>query len=34
MDDLEEELGLRYHRGLQLDVYYRVLTLEVGAYIN
>ncbi|KAH7076097.1 hypothetical protein FB567DRAFT_535448 [Paraphoma chrysanthemicola] len=28
MDDLEDELDLRYHRGLQPDVYYRCPTLE------
>jgi hypothetical protein len=29
MDDLEDELDLRYHRGLKPDVYYRCPTLEV-----
>ncbi|EAT79790.2 hypothetical protein SNOG_12990 [Parastagonospora nodorum SN15] len=28
MEDLEDELDLRYHRGLQPDVYYRCPTLE------
>jgi hypothetical protein len=30
MEDLEDELDLRYHRGLQPDVYYRCPTLEVS----
>jgi hypothetical protein len=29
MEDLEDELDLRYHRGLKPDVYYRCPTLEV-----
>jgi hypothetical protein len=29
MDDLDDELDLRYHRGLKPDVYYRCPTLEV-----
>jgi hypothetical protein len=29
MDDLEDELDLRYHKGLSPDVYYRCPTLEV-----
>lgn len=32
MDDLEDELDLRYHRGLKPDVYYRCPTLEVCTY--
>jgi hypothetical protein len=31
MEDLEDELDLRYHRGLKPDVYYRCRTLEVRA---
>jgi hypothetical protein len=29
MDDLDDELDLRYHRGVKPDVYYRVPTTEV-----
>lgn len=29
MDDLEDELDLRFHKGLSPDVYYRCPTLEV-----
>ena len=29
MEDLEDELDLRYHKGLNPDVYYRCPTLEV-----
>jgi hypothetical protein len=29
MEDLEDDLDLRYHRGLKPDVYYRIPTLEV-----
>jgi hypothetical protein len=29
MDDLEDELDLRFHKGLNPDVYYRCPTLEV-----
>lgn len=29
MDDLDDDLDLRYHRGLKPDVYYRCPTLEV-----
>jgi hypothetical protein len=29
MEDLEDELDLRYHRGLKPEVYYRIPTLEV-----
>jgi hypothetical protein len=32
MDDLEDELDLRFHRGLNPDVYYRCPTLEVRAH--
>lgn len=31
MDDLEDELDLKFHRGLKPDVYYRYPTLEVLA---
>ena len=30
MDDLDDELDLRYHRGVKPDVYYRVPTSEVN----
>jgi hypothetical protein len=29
MDDLEDDLDLRYHRGVKPDVYYRCPTTEV-----
>jgi hypothetical protein len=29
MDDLEDELDLRFHKGLNSDVYYRCPTSEV-----
>lgn len=29
MEDLEDELDLRYHKGLDPDVYFRCPTLEV-----
>jgi hypothetical protein len=32
MEDLEDELDFRYHRGLQPDVYYRCPTLEVRVF--
>lgn len=34
MDDLEDELDLRFHRGLDPDVYYRCPTLEVLAFVT
>ena len=33
MEDLEDELDLRYHKGLNPDVYYRCQTLE-GIYLQ
>lgn len=34
MEDLEDELDLRYHRGLKPEVYYRCPTLEVRVSSN
>ena len=33
MDDLDDELDLRYHRGLKPDVYYRAPNTEVDHYL-
>lgn len=33
MEGLEDELDLRYHKGLNPDVYYRCPTLEVTSHL-